>query len=135
MHPKQAPICYALLMEKVKVWLRRGRCSHEQEIVASLIKDGHDPLQIAAIALKLACKDDNKRPIVPISEVCEHHLKPSRKRGVKRKTRKKSTTKTTISSEKGMVRIMLDSSKSYCWHYRLPCRYPRWLHRQNQYSK
>ena len=55
------------LVEEVRVWLRRGRCRREQEIVAELVSEGHDPLMIAAISLKMARAEEKQRPIANIS--------------------------------------------------------------------
>ena len=52
----------AQLVENMLIWLRRGRCRREREIVDSLIVDGHDPLEIAAAAPKLARVEENNGP-------------------------------------------------------------------------
>ncbi|MDX9787303.1 MAG: DEAD/DEAH box helicase [Desulfobacterales bacterium] len=101
----------ARLLEQVRVWLRRGRCTREREIVATLIEEGHDPIQIAAIALKLAREDDKKRPIAPVSEIQEWQPAIPR-RAEKRENRKNSPAPTALSHEKGMVRLTLSSGKS-----------------------
>ena len=60
------------LFERLDVWIRRGRCRNEREIVEQLVAEhGHDPLDIAAAALKIIRKDENKRPIEPIRPVVE----------------------------------------------------------------
>jgi len=59
------------LLEQMIVWLKRGDYQKESQIVARLGEMGHDPLQIAAIALKIARGQDINRPIAPISEVTE----------------------------------------------------------------
>lgn len=61
----------ALLMEQLEVWIRRGRCRREREIVDMLIQTGHDPADVAAAALKLARTDEKKRPIDPITPIKE----------------------------------------------------------------
>ncbi len=57
------------LVKKVKVWLNRDRCRREREIVAELVEQGYDPVDIGSVALKLARADEKQRPIVPISEI------------------------------------------------------------------
>ena len=52
-----------LLMEQMGVWLRRGRCQRERELIGALVEEGHDLLEIAAVALKLARADEKQRPI------------------------------------------------------------------------
>ena len=59
------------LMETMAVWLRRGRCRRERELVETLISEGHDPVEIAAIALKMARAEEKQRPIYPVSDVQE----------------------------------------------------------------
>lgn len=60
----------AQLLERVTVWLGRARYQRERELVAKLVEAGHDPLEIAAAALKLARADEKQRPIAALSEVC-----------------------------------------------------------------
>jgi ATP-dependent RNA helicase DeaD len=56
------------LLENVKVWLGRARYRRERELVARLVEEGHDPLEIAAAALRLARADEKQRPIAEVSE-------------------------------------------------------------------
>ncbi len=59
------------LMEKMSVWLRRGRCNQEREMVAQLMEQGHDITEIAASALKLARAEEKQRPIPAIQPLRE----------------------------------------------------------------
>ena len=59
------------LMDKVGMWLRRGRCLHERELLEALVAEGHDPLAVAAAALKVARADEKQRPIAAITPVVE----------------------------------------------------------------
>ncbi len=61
----------ALLMEQLEVWIRRGRCRREREMVELLVQTGNDPLDIAAAAMKLARNDEKKRPIEAITPIKE----------------------------------------------------------------
>nr|WP_320010502.1 DEAD/DEAH box helicase [uncultured Desulfobulbus sp.] len=61
----------ALLMEQLEVWIRRGRCRRERELVELLAQTGNDPLDIAAAAMKMARHDEKKRPIDPITPIKE----------------------------------------------------------------
>src|SRR5918993_923522 len=61
----------AQLMEQVIVWLKRGRINRERAIVEELVAQGHEPLEIAAAALKLARGDEKQRTIAPVAEVEE----------------------------------------------------------------
>ena len=66
----------ALLMEQLEVWIRRGRCRREREVVDMLMNTGHQAEDIAAAALKLARADDKKRPIDPITPIKEEQFNP-----------------------------------------------------------
>ncbi|MCX6066769.1 MAG: DEAD/DEAH box helicase, partial [Chloroflexi bacterium] len=59
------------LTNQITVWLTRGRCKTERTIVEKLVANGVDPLEIAAVALKIARGDEKQRPIAPISELVE----------------------------------------------------------------
>jgi ATP-dependent RNA helicase DeaD len=98
------------LMEKVMVWLRRGRCSREREIVAQLLEDGHDPAEVAAVALKLARAEENQRPIAPLTAVGEFSA-PVTGKALKRFDRRKGRGRQSASHEKGMVRLLLNTGR------------------------
>ena len=57
------------LEEKMETKLRRGRFSAEKNIVTQLVAEGHDPLDIAAAALRLNRALDHEREIPAVSEV------------------------------------------------------------------
>lgn len=57
------------VVETLTIWLGRGRFKRELEMVQELITAGHDPLNIAAAAIKIARADEKQRPIAEISEV------------------------------------------------------------------
>jgi ATP-dependent RNA helicase DeaD len=113
------------LLDQVKVWLGRGRYSKERELVARLVEEGHDPMEIAAASLKIARLDEKQRPIAPVKEVTEY---PSRKTdGVSRRRegkperrekpfgekRARRGSESTISHESGMVRLSLSLGKDH----------------------
>ena len=60
------------LLTKMAMWLKRGRCARERELVAGLVEEGHDIAEVAAIALKMARAAEKQRPIAKISEVSAH---------------------------------------------------------------
>ena len=69
------------LMNLVKVWLQRGRCKRERELVESLVAAGHDPIEIAAVTLKMARGEEKQRSIAPISVVADYRSeRPARER-------------------------------------------------------
>ncbi|NCF65133.1 MAG: DEAD/DEAH box helicase [Chloroflexi bacterium] len=103
------------LLRQMLVWLRRGRCSREREMVTKLIEEeGYDPLEIAASSLKLARAEEKQRPIERIGEVV---TKPSRSRdsrqrqheATKRNGRARGSKR---SYEKGMIRLSLNAGRS-----------------------
>jgi ATP-dependent RNA helicase DeaD len=68
------------LLEQMMIWLRRGRYQKELQMVNQLVEIGHDPLQIAAIAVKMARREEKQRPIAQISEVQEGRSQNSRRK-------------------------------------------------------
>src|SRR5688572_13967081 len=56
-------------VENMKTWLGRGRYKRELEMVNELVETGHEPLNIAAAALKIARADEKQRPIAEIADV------------------------------------------------------------------
>ncbi len=121
------------LLERMMVWLRRGRCNREREMVTELVAEGNDAIEIAAAALKLARAEEKQRPIARISEVEE--LQPrQRERGRRRddgdrlengngrsngrsyengRAWENGRGKNNQTREKGMVRFMLNAGKTH----------------------
>jgi len=99
------------LVERMMVWLRRGRCQHERDVVAKLTEQGHDALEIAAAALNLVRAEKQQRPIAPISKLLQDRPKQAKPAVNRRKPTKKTTAGRT-SHEKGMVRLALSSGKA-----------------------
>ena len=102
----------AQLQEQMMVWLQRGRCQKELQMVTRLVEMGHDPLQVAAIALKIARGEEKQRPIAHISEVFEVRP-PKARRDIKRGKNGNGRNRANGSSEKGMVRLTLSAGKSH----------------------
>ena len=61
----------AQLIAKMHVWLARGRCRREREMIDALVEQGHDPLEVAAVALKMARHGEKNRQIPQISAARE----------------------------------------------------------------
>ncbi len=118
------------VVETLKIWLGRGRYKRELEMVQELIAAGHDPLNIAAAAIKVARADEKQRPIAEISEVKDERKRPERgfERGDKRESfgrgerseRGGSSRRSAdrparrggdSSHEEGMVRLKLNKGK------------------------
>ena len=112
------------VVENLKVWLGRGRYKRELEIVQELIEAGHEPLNIAAAAIKIARADEKQRPIAEISEVKSDHRKQDKDfaRGGKRESFRRGETSAKGgrsgrrgdgSHEEGMVRLKLNKGKAH----------------------
>jgi len=119
----------AQLQEQVMVWLRRGRAKREREMVETLMAEGHDPMEIAAVALKIARAEEKQRPIAPISDVWDARRQRSRqddRRGSRKNGRNgyaRSNGRNgngrsdgrngdNASHEQGMVRIFMSTGKA-----------------------
>lgn len=100
----------SLLLEQITGWLQRGGCEKELQIVTQLIETGHEPLQIAAVALNMARKEENLRPIAQISTTPEERPKAKTEIKFISKNRGHITPKGGV--EKGMVRLNLNAGKA-----------------------
>ena len=92
-------------------------------MVLGLVEEGHDALEIAAAALKLARAEEKQRPIEPISPVkAKGGRKRSRKQDRQREYRKKqvrfkqkgdrkANRHSKDSHEDGMVRLSLSTGR------------------------
>jgi len=107
------------LLEKMNVWLNRGRYKRELELVTALVEAGHDPLELAAAALKMARADEKQRPIDPVSEVKKAERKPRKfDRNGKRKFEHNSRRgerpdrHAKISHEQDMVRVSMSLGRA-----------------------
>jgi ATP-dependent RNA helicase DeaD len=99
------------LLENVKVWLTRARYRRERELVARLVEEGHDPLEIAAAALKLARADEKQRPIAAVGEVQD--TRPPRTEHGGRRRSYSDRAGETVSHEPGMVRLSLNMGRTH----------------------
>ena len=93
------------LLEKMRIWLKRDRCAKEKEMVSTLIEEGYDPLDIAAVTLKMARAGEKQRPVDAFVTTPEVHSQKTSK-----KSRPK-TVPTTEAQEDGMVRIIVNSGR------------------------
>ncbi len=105
------------VVENLKVWLGRGRFKRELEIVAQLIELGHDPLNIAAAAIKIARADEKQRPIAEVSDVkpeaprrSERDFGRGKRDAISRDETRKSGKRT---HEEGMVRLKINKGKMH----------------------
>jgi len=117
----------AEVVEQVKIWLGRGRFKRELEMIQELVDAGHDPLNIAAAALKIARADEKQRPIAEIADVkvsVERSGRQEYSQRGKRETSGRHELPTrggsprrrggdTTSHEEGMIRLKLNKGKEY----------------------
>jgi ATP-dependent RNA helicase DeaD len=111
-----------IVMDQLKMWLRRGRCLHEKAQVEAMIAEGMNAVDIAAAALKMARAEEKQRPIMPVTEVPEYRQdrydRPARRgqddgraagRPSSRETgRSGFGRRSEVSHERGMVRLSLN---------------------------
>jgi ATP-dependent RNA helicase DeaD len=112
----------AEVVEKVKIWLGRGRFKRELEMVQELVAAGHDPLNVAAAAIKIARADEKQRPIAEVQEVKagversrneERGKRESFGRGNGREKGDRLQRRSGAAShEEGMVRLKLNKGKA-----------------------
>ena len=107
------------LLEKMNIWLNRGRYKRELELVSALAEAGNDPLEVAAAALKMARADEKQRPIEPVSEVKKEERKPRKfERENGRKSRRndrrgeRPDRRSKVSHEQGMVRVSMSLGRA-----------------------
>jgi len=105
------------VVQNLRIWLGRGRYKRELEMVQQLIGEGHDPLNIAAAAIKIARADEKQRPIAEVSDVKADFPRKSERdfgRGNKREAggRREFGKSRRDSHEEGMVRLKLNKGKA-----------------------
>lgn len=111
------------MLQSMDVWLKRGRCSREKEMISKLVDEGHDLFELAAISLKIARSAEKQRPIAKIGEVREvaeskrsrRGNSPSRMRYGKKRDegRKRKGNASKRSHEAGMVRLSINAGKEH----------------------
>ncbi|MBN2239909.1 MAG: DEAD/DEAH box helicase [Dehalococcoidales bacterium] len=98
------------LVDQMMVWLQRGRCQKELEIINRLAEMDFDPSQLAAAALKIARKEEKQRPIGKVTEIQTGRKKESGRANAAR-NRKSDRKSTGNGVEKGMVRVSINAGK------------------------
>jgi ATP-dependent RNA helicase DeaD len=107
------------LFEQMKIWLGRGRYQREREVVARLVSEGHDAMEIAAAALKLARADEKQRPVANVVDATAPERAPRNERESGRggkfqgkdKRHGADSGNKRVSHEAGMVRLKLNKGK------------------------
>jgi ATP-dependent RNA helicase DeaD len=109
------------LVSRMEVWLRRGRYKNEMTMVEELVTAGHEPLEIAAAAMRIVRESEKQRPIENIGEVREwssrrESRRPRNARNNRDKGRGKKRNRANLTSRKsheaGMVRLSLNKGRS-----------------------
>jgi ATP-dependent RNA helicase DeaD len=117
----------AQVIENLRIWLGRERYKRELEMVQTLVEEGHDPLNVAAAALKIARADEKQRPIAEVAEVKDDRKRPERDHSVRGGKREpfgrrdgsatgkgaRSQPRGDGSHEEGMVRLKLNKGKMH----------------------
>jgi ATP-dependent RNA helicase DeaD len=111
----------AQVLEQMKVWLGRGRYQREREMVEELVKDGHELLEVAAAALKLARQSEKQRPVAAVAEVLETAREFKPEHGSTRGGKKEYSTRrdpsahrnSRSSHEAGMIRLKMGKGKMH----------------------
>ena len=100
----------AQLLNQVNVWLQRARFHRERDLVAKLVEEGHDPLEIAAAALKIARAEEKQRPIAPLSEMQDLPFR-NPEQETRRGYRRHQSNQANPSHEAGMIRLSLSKGR------------------------
>jgi len=103
------------MLESLKIWLGRGRYKRELEMVQQLVGEGHDPLNVAAAAIKIARADEKQRPIAQVSDVRAPEESHKRARAERREgdggESRSGRRGHAPSYEEGMVRLKLNKGR------------------------
>ncbi len=107
------------LLEKMEIWLERDRCKREQEIAEYLVASGHDPIKVAAAAIRMARGEEKKLTIENISEVQFYNSngrngkKKSYSRHGKSRSHRGGKSSNRTSHEIGMIRLSLERGRTH----------------------
>jgi ATP-dependent RNA helicase DeaD len=109
------------MVETLRIWLGRGRYKRELEMVEELVQQGHDPMHVAAAAVKIARADERQRPIAEIAEVKSERRDKELGRDGNKETRRRGERPGRGGGvarngrgglhEEGMVRLKLNKGK------------------------
>ncbi|GAB4547990.1 MAG: DEAD/DEAH box helicase [Anaerolineales bacterium] len=110
-------------LEQLRIWLGRGRYQRERELIARLVEEGFEPLEIAAAALKISRSGEKQRPVANISEAGfpdsstrrgeRDSSRPARadRFAGRDSTRRSESVSKRKSHEAGMVRLKINKGK------------------------
>ncbi len=107
------------VLEQMKIWLGRGRYQRERELVQQLVGEGHELLEVAAAALKLARASEKQRPVAATTLIPEPSHPDQSEREFSRGASYHSTRRAPAlrrsprtSHEAGMVRLRLGRGRA-----------------------
>lgn len=100
------------LMEKIELWLRRQRGKEERALVEGLVAAGVDPIDLAAVALKIARSAEKQRPIDDISPLPVKTEHPERRDRQESRGRSENRYEGQRSSERGASRPRIVGRKA-----------------------
>jgi ATP-dependent RNA helicase DeaD len=111
----------AQVLEQMKIWLGRGRYQREREMIEQLVTEGHELLEVAAAALKLARQSEKQRPVAAVAEVQETPRSFRTEREFTRGGRKDHAARgdssahrnSRSSHEAGMIRLRMGKGKMH----------------------
>ncbi len=114
------------VLAQMKIWLGRGRYQREREMVEQLVTEGHELLEVAAAALKLARQGEKQRPVAAVVEVSleptrsykseREYTRGGRKDYSSNSSRREAPARRSdsrTSHEAGMVRLKLSKGKEH----------------------
>lgn len=101
------------LRTQVMGWLERGQHVQEHELVAGLVAEGHDPLEIAAAALSVIRASEGQRPILSVREIQEMRPKPSIQQRAQQNDRYSRPRSNSRPPESGMVSLQLSRGRAH----------------------
>jgi ATP-dependent RNA helicase DeaD len=107
------------LMEKMEIWLERDRCKREQEIAEYLVASGHDPIKVAAAAIRMARGEEKKLSIENIAKVQFYNSngrngkRKNYSRNGKSHSRRGGKSSNRASREIGMIRLSLERGRTH----------------------
>ncbi|MBI1793098.1 MAG: DEAD/DEAH box helicase [Chloroflexi bacterium] len=114
------------VLAQMRIWLGRGRYQREREMVEQLVAEGHELLEVAGAALKLARQSEKQRPVAVAAEVPSEPTRSYRsEREYPRGSRKDHSSTSSrregparrsdarTSHEAGMVRLKITKGKEH----------------------
>lgn len=107
------------LLKKINMWLKRQRVREERALVETMVAEGADPIELAAVALKIARAEEKQRPIAEISPLPEKSVRPERRPRQEhsedsfsgRRNKARPRMESDQYHEEGMVRLVMGLGK------------------------